>query len=242
MRTIRIYQTGNYQVGDTLILTPEASQHLGKVLRVQPDERLYLFRGDNSIFKSVVVEVTKKKVSVRIETQEISSLESPLRIHLAQALSKGDRMEWVIQKATELGVTSITPLITQHCAVKLDTERLEKKHHYWQQIIIAACEQCGRNELPILHPFQHLNAYALTDRTGLRLVLSPTAQSSWRHYKMPNQEVNLLIGPEGGLSREEVLLLEQQDFLPLALGPRILRTETAALAALTLLQTMNGDF
>jgi 16S rRNA (uracil1498-N3)-methyltransferase len=240
VRTVRIYQPGDYQSGQLLELSPEASQHVGVVLRMQVGEPLTLFCGDNREFTATIETVKKKQVRVVIDAVNEVNNESPLNIHLAQAISKGERMELVMQKSVELGVTSITPIITERCVVKLDKERMAKKLHQWQSIIIAACEQSGRNTVPIVHAPLSLERYLNEVQAELKLILHPTGNKNWRDYDF-GQSVALLIGPEGGLSDAEVNSAGEQGFQPLCLGPRILRTETAAITALSVLQAVAGD-
>jgi 16S rRNA (uracil1498-N3)-methyltransferase len=241
MRATRIYQPGHYQSGQIVELSPEAGQHVAIVLRMQPGEKLTLFCGDNREFEAVIETVKKKQVIVQIGSVQEKSRESSLIIHLAQALSKGERMELVMQKSVELGVSSITPLITEYCIVKLDKERMEKKLHQWQAIVIAACEQSGRNKIPVLHQPITLEHYVKTIQAPLKLILHPDCNATWRDYTIGSSEVALIIGPEGGLSDDEVALSCQHAFSPLSLGPRILRTETAAITALSVLQAIGGD-
>lgn len=241
MRTIRIYQPGHYAVGERITLTETAGQHVGVVLRMQPNETLILFCGDNREFYATILSVHKKKVMVTITAVCDVNRESPRAIHLAQAISKGDRMEWVMQKAVELGVTSITPLLTEHCVVRLDAERLAKKQAQWQAIAIAACEQSGRNQVPIVHPACSLDVYLHACDATIKLVLHPQAASSWRDYTSIAGDIALLIGPEGGLSEEEIEHAHAHAFQSLCLGPRVLRTETAAITALSVLQAVAGD-
>ncbi len=242
VRIVRIYQPGPYQAGHTIELTTTAGQHVGVVLRMQPGENITLFSGDNREFSATLVSVHKKKVIVNINGEHQLSRESPRAIHLAQAISKGERMEFVIQKAVELGVASITPLLTAHCVVRLDEERLLKKHSQWQAIAIAACEQSGRNQLPIIHQACSLDTFLKQCSVSIKLMLHPTAAKSWRNYSFSQGEVALLIGPEGGLSDDEVDQAQASQFQPICLGPRILRTETATIAALSALQATIGDF
>jgi 16S rRNA (uracil1498-N3)-methyltransferase len=241
VREIRIYQPGDYRAGETIELTEEAGQHVGVVLRLQPGAKLTLFRGDNHEFEAVISSVHKKHVFVTLLTSTAVNRESSRVIHLAQAISKGDRMETVVQKAVELGVASITPLITQHCALKLDEARMEKKRLQWQAIAIAACEQSGRNTVPAVNPVLSLVHYLQKKPAALNFVLYPEAKKSWRDYGFNEQEIGLIIGPEGGLSPDEIQLLFTHHFLPLSLGPRVLRTETAAIVALSVLQAVCGD-
>ncbi|MGQ3890749.1 16S rRNA (uracil(1498)-N(3))-methyltransferase [Legionella sp. CNM-4043-24] len=241
MRTIRIYQAGHYETGDSFLLSEDAGQHVGVVLRMQVGDELTLFRGDNQEFSAVISAVHKKKVEVSISAGQVVDRESPRRIHLAQAISKGERMELVVQKAVELGVASITPLITERCAVKRQDERMEKKNQQWQAIAVAACEQSGRNIVPRIHPAQSLDAFLASERPTQNFILYPKAGKSWRDYAWTESDIGLVIGPEGGLSTDEINRLLALDYAPLSLGPRVLRTETAAIAALSVLQAVCGD-
>lgn len=241
MREIRIYQPGNYQNGQSLELSPEAGQHVAVVLRMQPGEKLTLFCGDNREFEASIETVKKKHVNVHIDSVKEKSRESPLTVHLAQAVSKGERMELVMQKSVELGVSSITPLITGRCAVKLDKERMAKKLHQWQAIVIAACEQSGRNTVPIVHQPVSLDDYVKATQAQLKFILHPDCSTTWRDYSVGQSDIALVIGPEGGLTEDEINLACHHEFLPLSLGPRILRTETAAITALSVLQAVGGD-
>lgn len=241
MRVIRIFQAGTFELGQTIELSAEAGHHVGVVLRMQVGALLTLFCGDNREFLATIMSVHKKKVHVTITSVESVNRESPRDIHLAQAISKGDRMEWVVQKAVELGVKSITPLITAHCAVRLDDERLAKKQQQWQAIAVAACEQSGRNYIPIISPVTQFDVYVQQSKSSIKLILHPTGAMSWRGIDLSDGDVALLIGPEGGLSQAEILSAQSNQFKSLALGPRVLRTETAAIAALSVLQAVGGD-
>jgi 16S rRNA (uracil1498-N3)-methyltransferase len=241
MRHIRIYQPGSYEDKDSVELSPDAALHVGVVLRMQVGETLTLFCGDNREFSATITHVHKKKVVVVITDVQIVNRESPCFIHLAQAISKGDRMEFVVQKAVELGVASITPIITARCVVRLDADRLAKKQLQWQAIAIAACEQSGRNQVPIVYPACSLEQYLQTTEIKTKLMLHPTAQKSQRDTAMSDAQIALIIGPEGGLSEEEVLFAQTKGATALSLGPRILRTETAALAAISVIQSVYGD-
>lgn len=241
MREIRIYQSGSYHAGQTIELSPEAGHHVAVVLRMQVGENITLFAGDNREFNATIVDVRKKQVQVHIGHEEHVDRESPIEIHLAQAISKGERMELVMQKAVELGVASITPIISMRCSVKIDRERLAKKVQSWQAIVIAACEQCGRNTVPIVQEPKHLHDFVQESTQGFKLVLNPEASKSWREYTFKPSPITLLIGPEGGLSESEIQLAQEHDFHGLSLGPRILRTETAAITAISLVQAIAGD-
>lgn len=241
MRDIRIYQPGSYRPGDTIQLSEDAGQHVSIVLRMQAGEPLTLFCGDNREFQALITSAHKKKVSVEIRSEQPVNRESPRAIHLAQAVSKGDRMDLVVQKAVELGVASITPILTERCAVKLKEDRLEKKIAQWQAIAVAACEQSGRNVVPRVYPALTLESWLQSERPALNFVLYPSAGKSWRDYTLGDADMGLVIGPEGGLSQAEIERLFAHNFAPLSLGPRILRTETAAIVALSVLQAVGGD-
>ena len=241
MRTIRIYQPGNYACGHNLELSPEASHHVAVVLRMQVGEGFILFADSNQEFSVAIASISKKKVVVQVESVKTISRESPLSIHLAQCISKGERMEWVVQKAVELGVCSITPIISQHVAVKLDKDRLEKKIASWQAIAVGACQQSGRNWVPRVHKPLGLGEWLAKEDSALKLVLDPEANSSWPDLSLSISSLSLLVGPEGGLSVEEVSQARSCGFQSIALGPRVLRTETAAICALSVLQALGGD-
>ena len=241
MRQIRIYQPGSYEKNDILELGSDAAMHVGVVLRMQVGEALTLFRGDNREFSATITQAHKKKVSVEINNVQTVNRESPCLIHLAQGISKGDRMEFVVQKAVELGVASITPLITARCAVRLDADRLAKKQLQWQAIAVAACEQSGRNWVPTIHPAYSLEQYFQISGVRTKFILHPTAESLQRESDSSLKEIALIIGPEGGLSEDEVLFAQTNNAKALSLGPRILRTETAALCAISVIQSVYGD-
>ena len=192
---------------------------------------------------AATLEGGKKKAQVRLDAVIQVSRESPLTTELAIGLSKGDRFEWVLQKATELGVSKIVPLLTERSEVKLSGPRLEKKLQQWQQIIISACEQCQRNYLPALIAPMALDQWLQQrDQKALALVLHHRSDKQLSDYSQPSQGASLLIGPEGGLSDNEITLALSQGCHALTMGPRVLRTETAPIAALSLLQHLWGTF
>ncbi|ASQ44635.1 16S rRNA (uracil(1498)-N(3))-methyltransferase [Legionella clemsonensis] len=241
MREVRIYEPGDYAPDQEFELSAAAGQHVGVVLRMQAGEKITLFRGDNYEFEAAIVSVHKRKVTVAILNQRLVNRESPRSIHLAQVISKGERMEIVIQKAVELGVSRITPLISERSVVKLNEERMGKKLTQWQAIAIAACEQCGRNQVPEIEPILYVNDYLQHPLSALKFVLHPDMGKRWRDYQFSADELTVLIGPEGGFSTKEIRQILAFNFNPLSLGPRILRTETAAIAALSVLQAICGD-
>ncbi len=242
MRTVRIYQPGNYSLHDVVELSEPASHHVLRVLRMRTSDSLILFRGDNQEFSALITAIKKHQVTVRIQGVQAVNRESPCVIHLAQGIAKKEHMPFVIQKAVELGVASITPLLTQHGSVRQNSKHLAKKHAQWEAIAIGACEQSGRNILPPIHEPCSLEAYLERCDTPNRYLLDPKADTSWREFSRKNSgEITLLIGPEGGLSPQEVSDAKARNFEGIALGPRILRTETATLTALSVLQALLGD-
>lgn len=240
MRIPRIYEPQPLQAGADITLGEVASQHLGKVLRMQPGDSIVLFNGEGQEFPATIAAVSKKSVSVRLEQGLSPATESPLRVHLGQCLSKGDRMDYAVQKATELGVTAITPLFSERSEVKLPADRAEKRQRHWQQIAISACEQSYRTQVPDLVMPANLSEWLNTVEADLKLVLDPRGAEPLDTQLTP-QSVAMLIGPEGGLSDAEVEMAVNAGFKPIVLGPRILRTETAPVVALTLLQSVWGD-
>ncbi|MFA7554547.1 MAG: 16S rRNA (uracil(1498)-N(3))-methyltransferase [Spongiibacteraceae bacterium] len=241
MRISRIFTEALLQAEQLITLDEKASHYLSKVLRLKVDAPLILFNGDGHQYPSTIAAVDKKTVSVRTERCEIVDVESPLSTHLGIALSKGDRMDLVMQKATELGVTAITPLLSERSEVKLKGERADKKQQHWQQILISSCEQCGRNKIPQLNPIQTIDSWTESVQADKKLVLHHRSD----HRIDPTETVSsvaILIGPEGGLSEREIQAAQQKQFAPLTLGPRVLRTETAPLVALAILQQAWGDF
>lgn len=220
---------------------PEAQAHyIGRVLRLTPGAAVQLFDGSGREFLGELTEVSKKVVSVTLNEALDGSPESPLRIHLGQGLSRGERMDWAIQKATELGVTEITPLVSERCEVRLKDERADKRLAHWRQIAISACEQCGRSVLPVIHAPVSLADWQRQVDADLKLVLHPVAAPLASHAHPSS--LAFLIGPEGGLSDAEVEQAKAVGFHAARLGPRVLRTETAPVVALSVAQQLWGDF
>ncbi|PWI32126.1 16S rRNA (uracil(1498)-N(3))-methyltransferase [Vibrio albus] len=241
MRVPRIYHPERINTLGPVSLSDDAAGHIGRVLRMQPEQEVLLFDGSGAEFPATITEVSKKHVQVNVTQRVEKSSESPLDIHLGQVVSRGEKMEFTIQKSVELGVNTITPLISERCGVKLDPKRFEKKLHQWQKIAIAACEQCGRNVVPQVRPLMKLEDWCAEKDDALKLNLHPRAHYSINTLPEPLTKVRLLIGPEGGLSVEEIAMTENYKFAETLLGPRVLRTETAALTAITALQVRFGD-
>jgi len=240
MRTPRIYSAQPLASGATLALDEGPSVHLARALRMRADDSLVLFDGHGNEWPANISQVGKKVVTVRLGERRVRSLESQLKIHIGISISRGDRMDWIIQKATELGVSAITPLRSDRSEVKLSGERAGKKLRHWRQIAISACEQCGRNTLPQLDPLTSVADWIREIDADKKYVLHHRAGASKSASGIPSS-VAVLIGPEGGLNDIEIEDSEQAGFSSLALGPRVLRTETAPLAAIAILQARWGD-
>lgn len=220
---------------------PEAQAHyIARVLRLSAGAAVQLFDGSGREYLGSLIEAGKKTVLVELNEELAGMAESPLHIHLGQGLSRGERMDWAIQKATELGVSEITPLLSERCEVRLKDERAEKRMAHWRQVAISACEQCGRSVLPVIHAPVTLAEWQASVEAELKLVLHPVAVALQQHAKP--QSLAFLIGPEGGLSDAEVESAQQAGFQPARLGPRVLRTETAPVVALSVAQQLWGDF
>jgi 16S rRNA (uracil1498-N3)-methyltransferase len=242
MRIPRIHHPAPLTSGGHVELSDTAANHVVRVLRLPLGAPLILFNGAGGEFEAAINAIDKRRVTVDIGTFHDRECEPPLPLWLAQGISRGDRMDYTIQKAVELGVSGIIPLFTEHCGIQLSVERLAKRVQHWQAVVIGACEQCGRNRIPqILKPVT-LTQWLASPGEGLRLVLDPEADHSLAQIPTPTGPITLLIGPEGGLSDQEVALAKAAGYVGLRLGPRILRTETAAVAALAALLGAWGDF
>ncbi len=204
MRIPRIYHPERITAGHEIALSEDAANHVGRVLRMGPGQAIQLFDGSNQVFDAEITHADKKSVCVNVVSGEVDNRESPIHIHLGQVMSRGDKMEFTIQKSIELGVSLITPLFSERCGVKLDAERLNKKIQQWQKIAIAACEQCGRNTIPEIRPAIDLEQWCAEEDSGLKLNLHPRASASINTLPLPVERVRLLIGPEGGLSADEI--------------------------------------
>lgn len=241
MRIPRIYTPQPLQLNSIVELDENASRHIGKVLRMDVGREVIVFNGHGGEYRSIIAAVGKKIVSVTPTEFIDIQRQSPLQVELAIGISRGERFDWVLQKATELGVSSITPLFTERTEVKLNGARLESKQEHWQQILVSACEQCQLNVVPQLNTAVSFQQWLPTVQADLKLVLHHRSDKTLAEQATP-QSVCLLIGPEGGLSATEINAAQSHNFAPLTLGPRVFRTETAPIAALTLLQYLWGDF
>jgi len=237
----RLYCDLPLSPGAEIVLPDAAARHAVSVLRLQVGDALNLFNGTGGEYRASLVAVNKRETRVRLIEFDATERESPVDITLALGISAGERMDYSLQKATELGVTAIAPLATERSVVKLAGERADKRLQHWQHVVIAACEQCGRNRVPAVAPVQKIYAYlAAVDRNKRLLMLSPDAGTPLKRVASAAAAV-LLIGAEGGLAPSEYQAAQACGFEPVNLGPRILRTETAPVAALALLQALWGD-
>jgi 16S rRNA (uracil1498-N3)-methyltransferase len=224
-----------------IILPDEIAHHLVRVLRSEAGTRFFLFDGSGGAHEAELTEAGKKNSRARLLDFTPDNKQSRLHTHLGQVMSKGDRMDYAIQKATELGVTEITPLTSERCELRLrGEERADKKLEHWRRVAISACEQCGRNIVPLIHEPVAMADWAKSVSANLKLVLAPAVSGGLP--ALTSNSVALLIGPEGGLSAAEITLAQQCGFQPWQLGPRVLRTETAPVVALAVLQSQRGDF
>lgn len=242
-RIPRIHWPHSLSEGNTVELDASAAQHIVRVLRLGPGQAIRLFDGKGLEADGRLQQVARKSVVVRLEAVRCASLESPLQVTLAQAVCRSDRMDFALQKAVELGVSTIIPLMAERSRPPGDPRRLARKQAHWQGVIIAACEQSGRAHVPWCTPVQSLDSWlqARPAAVDMGLVLDPAAGCRLRDCPRPRGKITVLIGPEGGLSRAELQQATTCGFWPLRLGPRILRTETAGIATLAGLQVLWGD-
>jgi 16S rRNA (uracil1498-N3)-methyltransferase len=237
----RFYTEQSLSPGQRLILEETSSHHLLRVLRLKAGESLLLFNGNGKEYRAILEEADKKQATVLVQDSRQPDRESKLHITLGQGISRGERMDFVLQKSVELGVRSITPLWTKRSQVQLSGKRLEKRLNHWRGVIRSACEQSGRVYLAKLHSATKLpDWYSVSRKQSLQLVLDPSASLQLSDLT-PARDIRILIGPEGGLQSDEISMAEASGFKRIRLGPRILRTETAALATVAAIQALWGD-
>ena len=242
MRLSRLFVAQPLREGDNLLLDAETSHYVRGVLRLRKGFDLTVFNGEGIEHAAQVDLVARDEVRLRVGEARCPAVESPLFTHLGLGISRGERMDYAVQKATELGVSRMTPLFTEHCVVRLNEEKQETRHIHWQKVSRSACEQCGRTRPPQLDEPLRLEDW-LDRAVGLRLLFDPQGETCLRDLPAPEARgVTLLSGPEGGFSDRERSLARQAGFTPVRLGPRILRTETAVLAALAVVQSLWGDW
>lgn len=243
MRTIRIYVDQTLSCGMELPLPAQAGEHAVRVLRLVEGDPLTLFNGDGHDYLATIRTIGKREVTVKVTDKKHLPNESPLLLTLAQGVARGEKMDMIVQKATELGVVRIVPLLTERSEVKLDAARAEKRLAHWRAVAASACEQSGRAVLPEITAAQPLAQWlqSLASDGALRLALLPEAIQSSRELRFGTDRGFLVVGPEGGLGERDATALQAAGFDGLRLGPRILRTETAGLAALAAIQAIHGD-
>ena len=243
MRAIRIHVDQPLAVGAEVALPSQAAEHVARVLRLGEGAPLVLFNGDGHDYAAVITRQGKRDVHARIDDRQAVANESPLPLVLAQGIARGDKMDLIVQKATELGVACVVPLLTERSEVRLDPARADKRLAHWRAVAASACEQSGRARLPAILPAQPLEAWlaGLPQDGALRLALLPEGDRALRSLAFQPAGGLLAVGPEGGLGARDVAALRAAGFTGLRLGPRILRTETAGLAALAALQALHGD-
>ena len=238
MRTSRIFVADKLTSGSSVTLEGEAAHYLNRVLRLKLGDSFNPFNGIDGEFIAEITGQDRNQLTAHLHDSVINNADTTLVIHLGLGLSRGERMDYAIQKSTELGVSSITPLITARGEVKLSTERQSSKVQHWQKVAISASEQCGRNNVPDINAPSTLTDWVREHQGGL--VLDHRGSGNIAEQPFENH-INLLIGAEGGLSEEELEIARQYQYIAVKLGPRILRTETAPVVALTLLQYLSGD-
>ncbi len=244
MSNLRFYSAENLVIGAAIRLSDNAATHATRVLRLNVGDAIKLFNGDGFDYACELISVKKSEVLAKIKTSEAVNNESPLNIMLLQGISSGDRMDYTIQKAVELGVKQIQPISTERSVVKLSAERAQKRLEHWQNVVISACEQCGRAKIPaVLIPITLSNwLVANPQANATRIMLNPVGAKPLAELPKSTQDIQLLIGAEGGLTQAEIAVAIDHGFQSVVLGPRILRTETAAPTAIAVMQSLWGDF
>lgn len=242
----RLFFPGPLAPGQSCALPPQQAHHAARVLRLAAGDAMTLFNGDGAEYAGVITLVSRDRVTVEVAGRESVDREAPLAVTLAQSVSGGDRMDYTLQKAVELGVAAIQPLTSSRSVVKLEPGRAERRLEHWRTIVAGACEQSGRNRVPpvaaVLALPDWLARGPAARGAALPLLLSPRAERGVRDLARPAGGVELLAGPEGGFAPEEEDMAQRAGYTAVRLGPRVLRTETAAVAALAAIQTLWGDF
>jgi 16S rRNA (uracil1498-N3)-methyltransferase len=237
----RVYVDAPLTAGSVVELPPDTASHLARVLRARSGDGIVLFSGDGREFAGTIEQVRGSRVTAAVGVAADVDRESPLAVTLVQCVPRGDRMDFIVQKATELGVARIVPVLSQRSVVRLDSRQAASKAAHWRAVAVSACEQCGRNRLPLIEPpLELINYLGGSSSTHSKMVLEPALACAGSPQDL-SAAVEIAIGPEGGFAAEELEAFQVAGFVRVQLGPRILRTETAALAALTWLQTRFGD-
>lgn len=241
MRIPRFYIDAALRPQSRIELGAEAAHHALQVLRLRAGARLTVFNGKGGEYDAILVQIARRSAALEIEAYRNVERESALQIELGQAVARGDRMDFAVQKSVELGVASISPLFSEHGVSRLDEKQRERKHEHWQRIAISACEQCGRNRVPPVRAPRALGEWLDSAQAPLKLVLDPEGDRTLSQLPDAVSTVCIMIGAEGGLSEEELEHARRAGFTGVRLGPRVLRTETAAAAAIAALQMRWGD-
>ncbi|MGH8507269.1 MAG: 16S rRNA (uracil(1498)-N(3))-methyltransferase [Gammaproteobacteria bacterium] len=241
MRIPRVYVDAPLECGAMLTLPESCADHLARVLRLRAGDTIALFNGQGGEWEATIASVRRAETAVTIGPHHAIERESSLRVTLAQGLARGERMDYTIQKAVELGVAHIVPIAARRSVVQLAEARAERRLHHWRKVIRHACEQCGRNRLPAIEPVVEFPTWLARGSMGVNVMLVAAGETMLSELTLTEPRLTLLAGPEGGWSEEEVYAARQAGFLALRLGPRILRTETAALAALSAFNSLWGD-
>ncbi|MDP2110728.1 MAG: 16S rRNA (uracil(1498)-N(3))-methyltransferase [Thiobacillus sp.] len=242
MSTPRFHLDQPLAPGARFSLPPGPARHAARALRLAADDTVILFNGLGGEYSARIERVNKDEVAVSVTGFTAIERESRLRVMLAQGISSGERMDYTLQKAVELGVATIQPIAARRSVVKLTGERADKRVAHWQGVVASACEQCGRNQVPVVAPPLTLAHWLGQRQDGRLLFLSPLAEARLADLPSPGAMDCLVAGPEGGFDADEIAALHAAGAIPVRLGPRVLRTETAALAALAAMQTLWGDF
>jgi 16S rRNA (uracil1498-N3)-methyltransferase len=243
MRIPRIYTAQELPVGAEILLPEQAGEHAVRVLRLERGHPLILINGDGREYEAELGSLARRAVTAIIKHARTVDREGTLSITLVQSIARGEKMDWILQKATELGVSRVVPLITERTEVKLDEERAERRMAHWASVIESACEQCGRTTLPVLSAPQRIDRWLTgLEFDGVRLAMIPDGEMTVRELPSISAGVMVVVGPEGGLSEQDVGMLRLANFMGVKLGPRILRTETAGVAVIAALQAVYGDF
>lgn len=243
MALTRLFVRSELRSGQDLTLDSEQAHYLGRALRLRAGDTLSVFSAESGEFTAILTSVSKSSAQIAVGDAVATATESPLKVHLVQGVSRGERMDFVVQKATELGVKRISPVLTEYSVVKLDGDRAGKRRDHWQKIADSACEQSGRTRPPLIDDPLPLKTWfgAKTQDADVDLILKPGTATPMASLKAPQTKVCLLIGPEGGFSDSEYDDAEVSGFAAVSLGPRVLRTETAAIAAVTVAESLWGD-
>lgn len=241
MRISRLFIDSPLKTGTEVQLDADQLNYVSRVLRLKAGYDLTVFNGEGGEFSATVAELHKKAGILEIGEYHDTDVESPLDITLVQGISRGERMDYTLQKAVELGVSRIVPVFADRTVVNLEGERLASRMHHWEGVIRSACEQCGRNKLPEISPAMKLNDWFAVDTADYRLMLQAGSNNTLSDFGYQCGNISLLIGPEGGLADNEQEKAVQSGFTGVSMGPRILRTETAGIAALASLQVLYGD-